>query len=157
MKVNDFLAGLALALLSLGVLWQVRVFPNIPGQNIGPAAFPGALAFILLICACLLMLRGWRNRQATPWVAPLDWVKTPALARNFATTLLVLLGYILFSEMLGFIVSGVLLLSALFLSLRVRLLHIAPLALCITLVIYGIFYAGLRVPLPLGVLEALAR
>jgi putative tricarboxylic transport membrane protein len=157
LKINDFLAGLLLALLAAGVLWQVRRYPNIPGQDIGPAAFPSLLAWLLLLCGCLLMARGWSARRDTPWVAMLQWLKSPAHALNFGLTLAVLLGYILWSETLGFIVSGVLLLGVLFLGLRLRPVHALPLAGAITLVIHSIFYYGLRVPLPWGVLETLVR
>ena len=50
MKFNDALSGFLLLLLALAVLFNISSFPTIPGQNIGPAAFPGLLAWLLL-CA----------------------------------------------------------------------------------------------------------
>ena len=44
MKINDTLSGLALLALSLLILYTVSSYPVIPGQNIGPGAFPGLLA-----------------------------------------------------------------------------------------------------------------
>ena len=43
-----------------------------------------------------------------------------------------------------------------FLTLRVRLALIVPVALVSTLVIHTLFYKGLRVPLPWGVLTPIA-
>jgi len=44
MKFNDAFSGLLLLLLAVAVLVNISAFPTIPGQNIGPAAFPGLLA-----------------------------------------------------------------------------------------------------------------
>ena len=41
MKLNDAVIGLFLTLLGLVVLWIVKDYPKIPGQQVGPALFPG--------------------------------------------------------------------------------------------------------------------
>jgi putative tricarboxylic transport membrane protein len=73
--------------------------------------------------------------------------------RNFVITIACLLFYILASELLGFLLCSVLILCVMFRALSVKTLHIVPLAIGITLLIHTLFYKGLRVPLPWGVLS----
>ncbi|MDH4134796.1 MAG: tripartite tricarboxylate transporter TctB family protein, partial [Gammaproteobacteria bacterium] len=56
------------------------------------------------------------------------------------------------SDRLGFILTSTILLAVLFWALRVRNALILPLALGVTLLIHTLFYKGLRVPLPWGIL-----
>jgi putative tricarboxylic transport membrane protein len=155
LKLNDFLIGALLMALAAAILVHIRNFPNIPGQNIGPSAFPGLLAVLLAACALILMARGWKARHAGPWIALMPWMRSPGHVLNFSLAVAGLLVFAGFSERLGFIVSGVLLIAPLFLSLRVRPLAALALAIVVTLVIHAIFYRLLRVPLPWGVLESL--
>jgi putative tricarboxylic transport membrane protein len=154
LKINDFLAGLLLGLLATAILLHVATFVNLTGQNVGPAAFPRLLGALLLLCSVILMARGWRQRHAQPWFSMFGWMRSPRHVFNLVLTIAGLLVYITLSDRLGFIVCGLLVLVPLFLGLGVRKLLVLPLALAITLVIHVIFYVGLRVPLPWGVLEA---
>jgi putative tricarboxylic transport membrane protein len=152
MKINDILSGLLLLVLAVCIGVNISGFPTIPGQNIGPAAFPGLLAFLLGLCAVLLIIKGWRAQSAErqPWLQAGAWMRSRLHARNFLVTVGCLLFYILASETLGFIVCSVVVLAVMFTALGVRGRWIAPLALGITLLIHTIFYKGLRVPLPWG-------
>ena len=51
MKFNDAITGGALLALALAVLVNVAGFPAIPGQQVGPAVFPGLVALLLAGCA----------------------------------------------------------------------------------------------------------
>jgi putative tricarboxylic transport membrane protein len=53
---------------------------------------------------------------------------------------------------LGFLICAALLVGVMMWALEVRAKLIVPIALITTLVIHFIFYKGLRVPLPWGVL-----
>jgi len=44
MRVNDAIWGALLLLLSVTILIHIQSFPNIPGQKVGPALFPGFIA-----------------------------------------------------------------------------------------------------------------
>jgi len=55
MKVNDAVWGALFLLLSIAILLHVQSFPRIPGQNVGPALFPGVIAAGLAVCALLLI------------------------------------------------------------------------------------------------------
>lgn len=152
MRLNDAVIGALLLAIALAILVTVQSYPTIPGQNVGPAAFPGTLAVLLAGCAVGLIARGWRQRAAQPWAVPGAWLRLPAPRRRFVVTLGVLLFYILVSDRLGFIPTAVIGLSAMFVVLGVRRAWVLPLALAATLVIHTVFYKGLKVPLPWGVL-----
>jgi len=156
MKFNDAISGGLLLALAIAILVNIQTFPKIPGQSIGPSAFPGLLAGILAVCAVILIERGLRERLGGAWITPGEWLRSRYHAGNFLLTIGVLLFYILLADKLGFIICGVVVLSALFWKLRVRPILIAPIAICVTLLIHAIFYKGLRVPLPWGLLLPVA-
>jgi putative tricarboxylic transport membrane protein len=154
MKIHDLLSGLLLLALALAIGVNISGFPTIPGQNIGPAAFPGLLAVLLAFCAVLLIIKGLRSQrqQPQPWLVPGDWLRSASHRRNFFITLACLLFYILLSDVLGFLISASLILVVMFSALGVRARMVVPLALLVTLVIHTVFYKGLRVPLPWGLM-----
>jgi putative tricarboxylic transport membrane protein len=80
------------------------------------------------------------------------WVKSWFHLRNFLITVAGLVFYIQLSDKLGFLICGTLILSAMMWALEVQARRILPIALITTFVIHFIFYKGLRVPLPWGLL-----
>ena len=153
MKLSDTVWGALLLALSLAVLWNIQGFPRIPGQNIGPGAFPGLLAIILAVCALALIVRGIRH--GAEHVSLGLWLRSAGHVGNFVLTAGVLLFYIVAANILGFIVCAVLIMLALFLKLGVKIRLAAPIALMTALVIHLIFYKMLRVTLPWGVMPIL--
>jgi putative tricarboxylic transport membrane protein len=156
MKINDAVSGVLLLVLAIAILVNIQSFPKIPGQSLGPAAFPGMLAVLLAGCAVALIFRGLRERAGGAWFTPGEWLRSRYHLTNFLLTAGVLLFYIFAAEKIGFIISGTVILGAMFWKLRVRPALILPIAIVVTLVIHTIFYKGLRVPLPWGVLTPLA-
>lgn len=152
MRVHDALSGAVLALLAILVLVTVRQYPTIPGQDIGPAAFPGTIASILLVCSVILIWRGLRAERA-PLVQMGAWMRSPPHILNFLLVPAALLFYVWCADFLGFLLTGVIILSVLFYALNVRLRLILPVAVIMTLLIHTIFYKFLRVPLPWGLLQ----
>jgi putative tricarboxylic transport membrane protein len=155
MKINDAVFGALFGVLSLLVLWTIQSYPRIPGQNFGPAAFPGMAAFGLAVCSLLLIVQGLRTRAQAPWFAAGEWVRRPAQLIAFIVTVVGLALYVVASEKVGFLIIGTLIVTALMLALRVRVIVALPVALVATLAIHIAFYKGLRVPLPWGVLPVL--
>lgn len=153
MKLHDTLSGLALLLLALLIGWNASGFPEVPGQQIGPAVFPKALAALLALCAVLLILRGRQATTEQAWVQLGTWLQSPLHRRNCLITLACLVFYVLASDFLGFLLCGIAILSVMFYALAVQPSRIAPLAVGLTLLIHTLFYKGLRVPLPWGVLS----
>ncbi len=156
MKINDAFWGVLLMALGAAVLWAVRGYPNIPGQPVGPALFPGLIAVGLCAGGALLVWQGWRDRANAPWLAWEDWVRSPKHARALAVLLGSVVFYILVSDALGFLITAVLMLMALFRSLQVAWGRSAFWAVVATLVVHFAFYKLLRVPLPWGILTLMA-
>jgi putative tricarboxylic transport membrane protein len=155
LKLNDAVFGALFLVLSLLVLWTVQGYPKIPGQNIGPAAFPGIAASVLALCGVLLIVQGARQHGRTPWFQRGEWTSRPPQLIAFAVTLLGLLLYVLASERIGFIVTGSVMLAALMFALKVKPVTAVAVAVIATVAIHVAFYKGLRVPLPWGVLPIL--
>jgi putative tricarboxylic transport membrane protein len=153
MKLSDTVWGVLLFALSAAVLWNIQSFPRIPGQDIGPSAFPGLLAVILAGCAVALIVRGLRAREAP--IAIGAWTRSRHHATNFLVTAAALLVYIGVVDKLGFLVTGTLILFALLLKLRTRAMIAATISVLVVLVIHLIFYKMLRVTLPWGILPVL--
>lgn len=152
MRVHDALSGALLALLAIAVLFTVRQYPSIPGQDIGPAAFPAIIAILLLICSVILIWRGLRAERA-PLIQVGAWMQSPRHVRNFLLVPAALLFYIWSADFLGFLLTGIIILAVLFYALNVQLRLILPVAVIMTLLIHTIFYKFLRVPLPWGLLQ----
>lgn len=134
------------------MLFTVQSFPKIPGQQVGPALFPGLIAAGIFICGIVLMVRGWRQRQAAPWVMAGDWVRSPRHVAAFVLLVASVLFYIVAAEKLGFLLTATLILTAMFHVLRVPLGKSLLIAVIASLVIHFMFYKLLRVPLPWGIL-----
>jgi putative tricarboxylic transport membrane protein len=155
-KFNDAVFGALLLVLALAVLVHVQAFPKIPGQNVGPALFPGLVAAALLVCALMLILSGLRARPETAWFEALPWARSPRHAWAFVAVVGATIGYIVLAERIGFLIVAPLALFAMFVSFRVRPRTAFIVAIVGTLVIWYAFYKVLRVPLPWGVLTRFA-
>ena len=156
MKLNDAIFGLLLLVLGITVLVTVQSFPKIPGQQVGPALFPGLIATGLCIGGLLLLVRGWRERASVPWLALRDWARSPSHLLGFVVAVGSVVFYMLVSEKLGFILSSTIVLTTFFAVLKVPLGRSLLVAVVATLVIHFAFYKLLRVPLPWGVLTDFA-
>ncbi len=153
MKFNDAVFGAVLLALGAAVLTIVQGYPKIPGQQVGPALFPGLIAAGLCVGGLVLLVRGWRERKAVPWFTADDWLRSP---RHVAGALVVIgsvLVYMLAAERIGFLPVAAALLFVNFITFRVRPLPAIGMALVATLLIHFAFYKLLRVPLPWGVLK----
>jgi len=160
MKLNDAVWGALLLLFSVVLLVHVQSFPRIPGQQVGPALFPGILAVGLAVCAGLLVVKGLASRreggERAEWVLFEPWTRRRHYVLAFAVTVGVNVFYIFAVDRLGFIVMGVIYLAALFWVFGVRKAWILPLALIVTLGIHYAFYKLLKVPLPWGIMQGVA-
>ncbi len=156
MRINDAIFGAVLLLLGVVIIVHVQSFPKIPGQQVGPALFPGIVAAGLAACGALLVLSGMRQRETKPWFEIADWVSSRQHLIAFATIVFGAIAYILWADDLGFLLLAPLLLFAWFLVLRVRPLPAAITAIVVSIAIWYAFYKLLRVPLPWGILKPYA-
>ncbi|CAN5718110.1 tripartite tricarboxylate transporter TctB family protein [soil metagenome] len=156
MKFNDAVFGLILMILGATVIAVVQGYPKIPGQQVGPALFPGLIATGLFIGGLALLVRGVRERAVVPWLALEDWVRSPRHLAGFAVLVASVLFYLFASEKLGFLPVAAIILTANFYVLKVPIGRAVLIAVIATLVIHFAFYKLLRVPLPWGVLTQFA-
>ena len=146
--------GALLLILAAAIGVYVSGFPGMSGQRYGAALFPAMIAAGLAACGALLLARGVRAKA--PALEFAAWTRVPALAANFALICGALLFYIFAADTLGFMVTGTLLLLALFVKLGVRPLPAIVVAPAAALVIHLLFYKLLKVPLPWGILDFMA-
>jgi len=159
MKLSDRVWGALIILLGAAILFRIRNFPTIPGQDYGPALFPGVIAFGLLVCGVGLVIKGVIARRRGDAGASVTWDGWTGSRHHvlaFATVIGVNVIYIYLADVLGFVVTALLYLGALFTVFGVRARWIVPLAVVVTLTIHYAFYKMLHVPLPWGVLERFA-
>ena len=160
MKLNDAVWGALLALLGAAIVIHVQSFPRIPGQNVGPALFPGIVAGALVVCGLILVVRGLRARRlaatSAPWFEAPEWLRSPRHVLAFVVLVASNVFYLLAVDRLGFVLTAFVYLAVLMWVLRVRLALVLPVALVMTLLIHYAFYKLLRVPLPWGVLQGIA-
>lgn len=155
MRLGDRVSGLLAMAFGAAVAISTRLFPSTSGELVGPAAFPATIGVVLVVAGALLLIRGLRDRHDI-WIELPEWVRRPQPASSFALVLATVLVYAVVVDRLGFLITAFLLLATLFAAFGVRRTRIVPLALLVTLAIHFAFYTLLRVPLPWGVLEAVA-
>lgn len=154
MRFNDLVSGAILIAAALIVIVLTLRFPEFPGQNYGPAAFPRLLAALMILCGLMMVVRGYASwRAGAPLAEIPSWARDPA---NVVSALLVLgsaLAYIFVLDAVGFVPLTLVVLLSLFLWFKVRV----PIAAATSLVAaFGInwFFASLmRVPLPRGLMD----
>ena len=157
MRLNDAVWGALLLLLSAALLVHVRSFPTIPGQQVGPALFPGIIAAALGVCAVLLVIKGLAARrdggERAHWFDLDAWSREGRYVIAFVVTIGVNVFYILAVDWLGFLIVGTIYLAVLFVVYGVSRKWVLPIAIVVTLVIHYAFYKLLKVPLPWGLLQ----
>lgn len=153
MKLGDALSGLLAAIAGIAVVLHALTFPPMPGQPVGPSLFPIAIGAGLALAGAALIASDLRTRTFVTLDA---WARRPRMVANFLLVVADLTFYAIAVDALGFLITSVVFLGALFLAFGVRRARILPFAVAVTLVMHYGFYTLLRVPLPWGVLEAVA-
>jgi putative tricarboxylic transport membrane protein len=156
MKIHDSLLGLLFVMIGAAILFTVAGYPKMPGQDVGPAMFPGVMAAALVIFGGTLALRGRVLPGSHRLFELREWSQSP---RHILAGLSVVLGcaaYALFSTALGFLILAPILLFVWHLAFGVSARTSLVSALLTTIVAWGVFYKGLGVPLPWGLLKQYA-
>lgn len=156
MKINDAIFGVVFLLFGVVVQVHVQSFPKIPGQQVGPALFPGLIATGFIVCGILLIISGLRHRATEPWYEVVDWMRSSRHVIAVVTIIGGAAAYVLWANAVGFLIMAPVLLWVWFSVLGVRPLPALVVACVATLVIWYAFYKLLRVPLPWGVLTGFA-
>ena len=156
MKFHDGVIGTGLIAFAGAILWNARGFPSMPGDQVGPALFPQLIAAGLAICGAIFIVQAVRRKAGTQWIELPDWFRAPRQVAGFAVVTVGLLAYCFLVETLGFFICAPLLLGALLAVLRVRAWAVPAIAIGVSLAIHFVFYKGLGVPLPWGLLQSWA-
>ena len=159
MHLSDRVTGAVLVALGGVAAWAGSRLPAVPGQDVGPAAFPMLIGFGLAACGVLVALGVGRSFEApedSAEATPAD--PGPAAARFGGLRALVppalLLFYAFASESLGFLPTAAVVVLIGALALGARPVLAVPLALLAPPLVHLAFYKLLRVPLPAGLLPA---
>jgi len=157
MRLNDAVFGVILLLFSAAMIAYARTFPEMPGQDYGPALFPTLIGVGLGACGLVLVVSGIGARRAGGALIGFgDWLASPRHRANLVLVLACMVFYILASDWLGFIPCSLLILSLLTWRLGARPAMALAVAVVATLAIHTAFYEFLRVPLPWGLLLPVA-
>lgn len=151
MRIHDSLFGGILILVAAAMWLASDGLPNPSMQPYGPGFFPKILATLLFGTCALLVAT--RTGASTPIVSIDRWAKEP---RTLVRVLLVPVGIILFVVFIrsvGFIPGAVALLVAMFLADEVPPIRALLTSVIVVLAVHSVFYLGLRVQLPWGLLQ----
>lgn len=156
MKIHDSILGLMFVLIGAVILYTVSSYPQMPGQDVGPAMFPGVMAAGLIAFGSILTVRARALPGPRKLFALGDWAGSP---RHGLAGLSVILGcaaYAFFSTRLGFLILAPMLLFIWHLAFGVSTRTSLASAFLTTAVVWAVFYKGLGVPLPWGLLKSYA-
>ncbi len=159
MQLSDRLTGGAIAALGSAAFFYGSKLPPVPGQQVGPSAFPMAVGAGLVICGALIVFGIGRHFEE---VAEADMAShtAPELLeplpawRNWLALLppALVLFYALASEPLGFLPTAAIMVAAASFAFGAKPKLAIPLAIIAPFIINLIFLKLLRVPLPGGIL-----
>ncbi len=151
MQLSDRITGAVLVSLGAAAAWGGSRLPPVPGQDVGPAAFPLLIGFGLVACGVLIALGIGRGFEAPQEEGPThSWLSS---LRVLVPPLL-LFFYALASEALGFLLTAAVMVFVAAIALGARPGSAAILALSTPPLVHLAFYKLLSVPLPAGLLPA---
>ena len=159
MQLSDRITGGVIATLGSAAFFYGSKLPPVPGQQVGPSAFPMVVGAGLAICGLLIVLGVGRHFEQVA-EAELAEHTSPELLEPLPAwrSWLALLPpglvffYALASERLGFLPTAALMVLAASFAFGAKAKLAVPLALVAPFVINLIFLKLLRVPLPGGLL-----
>lgn len=163
MKLDDRVLGLGLIAIGAVIVWMARGFPMMAGLPYGPGLFPSIAAIGLMVCGAIIAVtgqlaagRGTRTGAGRPAPAAtgdgdVAGTRTAIVSRVFAIIAVLALAALLMPT-LGFHITAALSVAATALVFGCGPLLAATLGLVAAFAAHAIFYTGLRVPLPWGLL-----
>lgn len=162
MLLSDRLTGVAVAGLGAAAAIAGSRLPPVPGQDVGPSAFPMVIGTLLVICGVLIALGIGRSFEedaeaavekseeahGAVHVAP----PTPFQATKALLPPGLLIFYVIASERLGFVPTTFIMIVAMVLAFGGKMRLALGLGIIGPVLVHLVFYKLLRVPLPAGLL-----
>lgn len=155
MRFTDTLSGLLTAAFGLAVAGYASTFPPMPGQPVGPGLFPALVGIGFVLFGLMLAVSGLRAGER-PAVALDAWTRRRRTVLSGLAVPGALAFYVLVVDRLGFLLTSVVFLAALFGVFGANRRWMGPVAVAVTLALHYGFQSLLRVPLPWGVLQGIA-
>ncbi len=159
MHLSDRVTGLFLMVLGALAFWRGSLLPAVPGQDIGPAAFPMMIGAALALCGILIALGIGHSFEIEDQDAAAG-EQVPGLAHRLGRAgwlaaflpPALLIFYVLVVDRLGFLLTAAILLVAAARAMGASWRLTIGLAAIAPFFVHLVFYRLLRVPLPDGLL-----
>ena len=161
MRLSDRVTGSFVATLGVLATYGGSRLPPVPGQDVGPSAFPMVIGVGLILCGAMIAL-GIGHSFEEKAEADLAAVEGPPQRMQSADSLTyklrallppgLLLFYVYAADRLGFVPTAAIMIFAAALAFGARLRVALPLGVLAPIAIHLIFYKLLRGPLPPGLL-----
>lgn len=151
MRLPDQITGSALAVLGLAAAYGGSRLPAVPGQDVGPAAFPMVIGGLMAACGIAIACGIGRAFEAPD---PEDAAPPRFAGARSALPPVLLVAYALLVDHLGFLVTAALLVTLAAWAFGAGWRLILPLAVAAPIGVHLVFAKLLRVPLPEGLLAA---
>ncbi|GEO15471.1 tripartite tricarboxylate transporter TctB family protein [Microvirga aerophila] len=161
MRLSDRVTGSFIATLGALATYGGSRLPPVPGQDVGPSAFPMVIGAGLILCGLMIALGIGRSFEEEA-EADLAAVEGPPQRAQPADPLAyrlrallppgLLLFYVYAADRLGFVPTTAIMIFVVAVAFGARLRVALPLAALAPIAIHLIFYKLLRVPLPPGLL-----
>jgi putative tricarboxylic transport membrane protein len=152
--LSDRVTGTVLAALGAAAAFYGSRLPAVPGQDVGPAAFPMLIGGGLVACGLLIALGVGRSFEVPEGDEPTPPGPLHLGGLRALIPPALLLFYVLASERLGFLLTAAVMVFVAAVTLGARLRLAVPLAIVAPFLVHLAFYKLLRVPLPEGLLAA---
>ena len=154
MLLSDRVTGAVLVGLGGTAAYFGSRLPAVPGQDVGPAAFPMLIGGGLVLCGAAIMAGIGRSFEVPEDDEPAPSGPLHLGGLRALVPPALLLFYMLASEKLGFLLTAGIVVFVAAIALGARPKLAVPLALIAPFLVHLAFYKLLRVPLPEGLLAA---
>lgn len=148
MKLNDFTLGVLLLAGAIAIFLSATQFSAIPGQAYGAATMPKTIALLTFGLGLYMTGRSVAAGARRPAVVIADWARSPASVIGLVVSLALIVFYILFSDLIGFVPTAVFVMAALMLTLRVKPITAILVSIVAAVIVQQAFGRLLLVPLP---------
>ncbi|KJS87324.1 MAG: hypothetical protein JM58_04565 [Peptococcaceae bacterium BICA1-8] len=156
-KRNDYIVGIASILLGIFILLQsaeliARVKMSI--DPAGPAALPNLMAYIMIAIGIIHLVGAWHANRVIEEKQSKSVKEFVEQYKAVVYVTLVSIIYAVFLESIGYLILTPLLIGSLLWIVKMRNFgKISQVSIFMTIILFTIFKFGLKVKLPLGIIN----
>jgi putative tricarboxylic transport membrane protein len=148
MRVTDLTLGILTLLGGIAIFLSAMNFQAIPGQAYGAGTMPRAVACVTVLVGLFMIVQAILSGDRSIGFRFAGWTRDTAAVTRVAFVLLLILGYILVSPIIGFVPTAFVVMCAAMLTLGTRLPVAVIVSVLATVAIQQSFGKLLLVPLP---------